>query len=701
MRPSRELVAAVRFVAIAGVLFLTVSPAGAAAKKVQGKLPAAAPLLSKVAPASALKALAAGDSVDLLVEFADASVRRMAADLRTAAGASFDTAEIVEMKAARYAALKQAAMAPIGSGDLETLREYSHLPMTFLRVRSRAAFDRLLASPDVVGIHEDGRLRKQLSESRALIGQPAASAAGFRGAGATVAVLDGGVEYGRIAFGSCTAPGVPASCRVVAYQDFADPDDRLDDPDLHGTNVSGIVLGVAPEARIAALDVFNNDSTNSSIVLSAINWSISNRATYNIVAMNLSLGGDTFEAPCAGGPYTTPIASAKSAGIVTIVASGNDGELSRLATPSCAPGAVSVGAVYDTNFGPYPGSCAGGDTSTSADKVACFSNSATFLTMLAPGAIITAAGVTQAGTSQASPHVAGAVAVLRSAFPSESVDQTVARMTSTGTAVADTRNAIVKPRLNLQAATGASSVPNACPPTAIACPGGANGTLASGDCTAGLRNTGQYTDSHAFTGTVGQNVTVDLSATFDTYVILVSPSGTVAAQNDDISSSNLNSRIANFTLTGTGTWTIEVTSYWAPGEAGGDGGVGNYTLSLSGCAVVGPSTCTAGPNNLCLAGGRFRVQVNWRVPAQGTSGVGTAVPLSADTGYFWFFNSANVELVTKVLDARSVNGRFWVFYGALSDVEYTITVTDTSTGAVKTYSNPQGTLASGADTSAF
>ncbi len=68
---------------------------------------------------------------------------------------------------------------------------------------------------------------------------------------------------------------------------------------------------------------------------------------------------------------------------------------------------------------------------------------------------------------------------------------------------------------------------------------------------------------------------------------------------------------------------------------------------------------------------------------------------------FWFFSSNNLELIIKVLDARVINNHFWVFYGALSNVEYTITVTDTQTGAVKTYFNPQGQLASVADTSAF
>ena len=83
-------------------------------------------------------------------------------------------------------------------------------------------------------------------------------------------------------------------------------------------------------------------------------------------------------------------------------------------------------------------------------------------------------------------------------------------------------------------------------------------------------------------------------------------------------------------------------------------------------------------------------------------GDGKAVPLAGgDTGYFWFFGADNVEVVLKVLDGRPVNGKFWVFYGALSSVEYTLTVTDTETGAVKTYRNPPGGSGNIADTGAF
>jgi len=112
------------------------------------------------------------------------------------------------------------------------------------------------------------------------------------------------------------------------------------------------------------------------------------------------------------------------------------------------------------------------------------------------------------------------------------------------------------------------------------------------------------------------------------------------------------------------------------------------------------TVCAPGPQRLCLNGGRFAVEAAWK-DFQGHTGTGTAVPLTGDTGYFWFFSPTNVEVMTKVLDGRGLNGKFWLFYGALSNVEYTLTVTDTQTGAVKTYKNPSGQFGSVADTGAF
>jgi ELWxxDGT repeat protein len=117
--------------------------------------------------------------------------------------------------------------------------------------------------------------------------------------------------------------------------------------------------------------------------------------------------------------------------------------------------------------------------------------------------------------------------------------------------------------------------------------------------------------------------------------------------------------------------------------------------------LAGPA-CQPSPTALCLSGGRFRVEAAWRISREpGDSGPGQAVALSADTGYFWFFSPGNVEVVAKVLDGRPLNGHFWTFYGALSNVEYELTVTDTATGAARRYVNPPGTLASVGDTTSF
>jgi ELWxxDGT repeat protein len=145
----------------------------------------------------------------------------------------------------------------------------------------------------------------------------------------------------------------------------------------------------------------------------------------------------------------------------------------------------------------------------------------------------------------------------------------------------------------------------------------------------------------------------------------------------------------------------------APGavQVGGASRAGDRAGSPGGAATrpdgaSGAEACQAGGSRLCLNGSRFAVSVRWTDFA-GRTGDGTAVALTGETGYFWFFDAANVELVVKVLDGRALNGKFWVFYGALSNVAYTVTVTDTVTGAVKRYSNASGELGSLADTGAF
>lgn len=96
--------------------------------------------------------------------------------------------------------------------------------------------------------------------------------------------------------------------------------------------------------------------------------------------------------------------------------------------------------------------------------------------------------------------------------------------------------------------------------------------------------------------------------------------------------------------------------------------------------------CSPSTTALCLNDARFRVRAVWRT-GQGVTGSGRAVTLTGDTGYFWFFNEENVEVVVKVLDGCPVNGHYWVFAAGLTNVEVTMTVEDTTTGTVSTYRN--------------
>ena len=124
------------------------------------------------------------------------------------------------------------------------------------------------------------------------------------------------------------------------------------------------------------------------------------------------------------------------------------------------------------------------------------------------------------------------------------------------------------------------------------------------------------------------------------------------------------------------------------------------TVGADPFSSLAPDVCTANATTLCLNNGRFQARAIFSTQSM-TNAAAQAVPLTGDTGYFWFFSANNVEITLKVVDGRAFNGYFWAFYAALSDVAYTITITDMDTGAVKTYSNPQGSLASVADVIAF
>jgi hypothetical protein len=121
-------------------------------------------------------------------------------------------------------------------------------------------------------------------------------------------------------------------------------------------------------------------------------------------------------------------------------------------------------------------------------------------------------------------------------------------------------------------------------------------------------------------------------------------------------------------------------------------------LEFPAIAQRGPYTsltaCAPSSTRLCLLGSRFQVEVKRNGVSQG------AAQLSDYSGLFWFFDAQTAEVPVKVIDGRGFNGKFWVFFGSLTDQTYQVVVTDTVTGFVKTY-NPPGPFCGTADTAAF
>ncbi len=115
-----------------------------------------------------------------------------------------------------------------------------------------------------------------------------------------------------------------------------------------------------------------------------------------------------------------------------------------------------------------------------------------------------------------------------------------------------------------------------------------------------------------------------------------------------------------------------------------------------------PSPVPPDPYELPFVGGRFLCSVTWRNQhATGQSGNGTAIPYRDLCGDFWFQSIDSKELTVKIVDGRSANGYWWIFFGSLTDQEFALSVVDTITGSTKTYFNPAGVMASAADLSAF
>lgn len=352
------------------------------------------------------------------------------------------------------------------------VRRFSSIPF-FAAQMGRSALEQLATMPEVQSIEEDVAERPMLAESVALIGADVASQSGYSGAGWTVAVLDTGVDKshpflaGAVVSEACYSnaggSGGQTSLCPSGVAESTAAGSAVNCPSVyegcdHGTHVAGIAAGrrypggpamdgVARSATLISLQVFTGFDAATCLgapcALSYVSDQIAGlqrvydlRNTFHIAAANMSLGGGSFtsQALCDAdnGSRKAIIDQLRSAGIATVIASGNFGTASAISAPGCISSAVSVGSVEDGSLG------------TTADTVSLFSNGAPFLALLAPGQWINSSvpgGFFSdlAGTSMAAPHVAGAWALLRQRKPLASVTEVLQSLLATGMPVADPR----------------------------------------------------------------------------------------------------------------------------------------------------------------------------------------------------------------------------------------------------------------------
>jgi subtilisin family serine protease len=396
--------------------------------------------------------------------------------------AIFDAADVVaaygggDKKSVAQAAslLKTMRDGVFGRVDVTVLKTYTLVPAALVRLSSEDMALKLLNDVAVRSIAINYLNHLYAQHNLELIHQPSLGAGGADGRGTTVVVLDTGADITQPEFGGCTAPGVPASCHVPVMVEAA-PSDGVMDDDGHGTNTAAIAATVAPGAQIVPIDVFSKNVLGAWDVdgLAGLDWVLTNRVSRNIRSVNLSFGNKQFNtSPCTGNlwdrnAYQWPFQMLRGAGVLPVVAAGNDAVANGvfsdgLAYPACTPGAVAVGAMYSapiagngnfgscTDVGPIP-----------VETIPCFSQDGSLLDILAPGIQIFDGGQLMSGTSQAAPHVAGAAAVLAQVSPLSTSDVLKSFLLTSHAQVTDPRSGRTHPRLDLNdAVRAAAPVPN-------------------------------------------------------------------------------------------------------------------------------------------------------------------------------------------------------------------------------------------------
>ena len=289
------------------------------------------------------------------------------------------------------------------------------------------------------------RFKFNLNTAIPYINANQAHANNYQGQDAYIVIIDTGIEAahpffgGRVALEACFAVRCPNGQTSMIGKGAAAP------VHMHGTHVAGIAAGsnsqftgVAPKANIIAINVFDSAGAYDTDIIKALNWVSSISSTYNIVSVNMSLGGSQiFRSTCDGyiPEMTDAIRNLREKNIATVIASGNSYAYG-MSAPACISYAVSVAATFSNK-----------------DDITTFSNVNELTTIAAPGNAINSSALmgsyrTASGTSMASPFVAGAFAVYYSKFGKQTVSKVISDFASFAPKATDAYTGIKVNRLD-------------------------------------------------------------------------------------------------------------------------------------------------------------------------------------------------------------------------------------------------------------
>lgn len=397
---------------------------------------------------------------------------------------------IASAQRSEIATVQQTLQSSFGRSSATTVRRtYATLPLMALTVNG-TGLEQLLASNLVKNVFEDVPVPPSLNGTVGIIGADDVVANGYDGTDQTVVILDTGIDGDHPFFADDSG-----TSRIVTEACFSTTDGTYNSSSLcpngsdvqtgsgasevdttancfdgssqlcyHGVHVAGIAAGngtyagvgydgVAPNANIVSVQVFSRFEDDAycgtgaspcilsftSDQLAALEYVYDSlHGVYDVASVNMSLGGGEYESACDTDSRKGAIDNLLSVGIATVIAAGNDGYTAAVGAPACISTAVTVGAT------------------TNSDGVASYSNLSADVDLFAPGSNILSSYPDGAynsisGTSMATPHVAGAWALMKQRSPDASVINILEALQENGVSITDTRSggSITKERIQV------------------------------------------------------------------------------------------------------------------------------------------------------------------------------------------------------------------------------------------------------------